>query len=404
MKIIESLKQLKQINIDYYLAAHGARQNGKFVAYVNAFTPVELLYAMNFIPIYPENHAVILGARKLSAETAAAAESMGYSMDLCSYARCDLGSIRIGVSPTWGLPKPDVLIISNSQCGTLTKWFEILSRLYKAPMVLIDVPHSGNGEKDVAAEKYVRAQLDDLVHVLENISGKSLELPQLNESIQLSQHGSDLWTRILEIGENIPAPMSVFDQFISMAPIVAQRGTNVPVEFYGSLLSELERRVEDRVGAVENERFRLFWDNLPIWPELRRLSLFLEERGACLVTSLYTWAWARLAVGAQSSFEDWTNQYLYTANLHLNRRIDDYVQLAEKYSLDGFLYHSNRSCKFVSQDIPEVRTAVTKRTGIPGTILEADHNDPRLYAIESLETQIDSFLELVASRKKAVTA
>jgi hypothetical protein len=44
---------------------------------------------------------------------------------------------------------------------------------------------------------------------------------------------------------------------------------------------------------------------------------------------------------------------------------------------------------------------VTERTGIPGVILEADHNDPRLYSIESLEKQIESFLELLASRKRA---
>jgi benzoyl-CoA reductase/2-hydroxyglutaryl-CoA dehydratase subunit BcrC/BadD/HgdB len=82
-----------------------AKQNGKFVAYVNAFTPVELLYAMDIIPIYPENHAAIVGARKMSTDVVGAAESMGYSPDLCSYARCDLGSIKTGISPTWGLPK-----------------------------------------------------------------------------------------------------------------------------------------------------------------------------------------------------------------------------------------------------------------------------------------------------------
>jgi benzoyl-CoA reductase/2-hydroxyglutaryl-CoA dehydratase subunit BcrC/BadD/HgdB len=404
MQVIESLKQLKQINIDYYLAAHGARQNGKFVAYVNAFTPVELLYAMDFIPIYPENHAVILGARKLSSETAAAAEGMGYSMDLCSYARCDLGSIRIGVSPTWGLPKPDILVISNSQCSTLTKWFEVLARMYKAPMALLDVPHSGNGERDAAAEEYVHGQLEDLVVMLERITKKSLDTRKLRETIELSQEASSLWTRILETGQAIPAPMSVFDQFISMAPIVAQRGTKVPVDFYRSLLEELEQRIENEVGAVPSERYRLFWDNLPIWPELRRLSLFLAERGVCLVTSLYTWAWARLSVGTENPFKDWTEQYLYTANLHLQRRIDDYVELAQRYSLDGFLYHSNRSCKFVSQDIPEVKAAVTKRTGLPGLILEADHNDPRLYSVEALENQIDNFLDLLASRNKGIAA
>jgi len=402
MQPIQTLKRLKQINMDYYSAAHTARQNGKFIAYVNAFTPVELIYAMDMIPIYPENHAVILAARHLSTETAKAAEGMGYSMDLCSYARCDLGSIKLRLSPTWGLPKPDLLLISNSQCGTLTKWFEVLSRMYGAPMVLIDVPHSGHGEKDEAAERYIRSQLDELVGTIEAITGRGLDQARLRESIRLSQEASELWTRVLTACANKPSPMTVFDQFISMAPIVAQRGTQEAVDFYRELADELDQRVQAGVGAIENERFRLFWDNLPLWPELRRLSTFLEERGACLVTSLYTWAWARLAVGADDPFKDWTEQYLYTANLHLQRRVDEYATMGKEFGLDGFLYHSNRSCKFLSQDIPEVRAAVTERTGIPGVILEADHNDPRLYTIESLEKQIESFIELLGSSRRSV--
>ncbi|MGO9571227.1 MAG: 2-hydroxyacyl-CoA dehydratase subunit D, partial [Desulfomonilaceae bacterium] len=282
MEPIEALRALKQINIDYYGAAHMAKENGKFIAYVNAFTPVELLYAMDMIPIYPENHAVIIGARKMSQELAAAAEGMGYSMDLCSYARCDLGSIKTGLSPTWGLPKPDLLVISNSQCGTLTKWFEVLSRIYSAPMVLIDVPHSGNGEKDIAAERYVRSQLEDLVGVIEGITGRGLDQDRLKETIRLSQKASELWTRVLEFGASKPSPMSVFDQFISMAPVVAQRGTQVAVDFYLSLVQELDERVKKGTGACANETFRLFWDNLPIWPELRRLSQYLDQRGAVL--------------------------------------------------------------------------------------------------------------------------
>ncbi len=399
MQQIESLKSLKQINFDYYSGAHMAHQQGKFIAYVNAFTPVELIYAMNMIPIYPENHAVIIGARRQSAEVAQAAENIGYSMDLCSYARCDLGSIKAGISPTWGLPKPDLLVISNCQCGTLTKWFEVLSRMYKAPMVLVDVPHSGRGERDAAAEKYVRSQLEDLVAVIERITDRPLDPDALRNTIRLSKQASDLWTRVLEAGASIPSPITVFDQFISMAPIVAQRGTQVAVDFYLQLIEELDERVRQEKGTIENERFRLFWDNLPIWPELRRLSAFLEERGASLVTSLYTWAWANLAVGEEDPLGDWTEQYLYTANMHIRRRIEDYVNLASMYRLDGFLYHSNRSCKFVSQDIPEVRRAVTERTGIPGVILEADHNDPRLYSIEALENQLEEFLDLLAARR-----
>lgn len=402
MNPISTLKELKQINIDYYTDAHMAKKNGKFVAYVNAFTPVELLYAMDFVPIYPENHAVILGARRISLEVAPEAEKLGYSVDLCSYARCDIGSMVSGKSPTFGLPKPDLLLVSNSQCGTLTKWFEVLSRMYDAPMVLIDVPHSGNGEKDEEAERYVKSQLIELVEVLEGISGRPLEQEKLKETIRLSREASELWTKVLLSATHRPSPITVFDEFIAMAPIVAQRGTRVAVKFYRKLLEELEERMEKDIGAVSEERFRLFWDNLPIWPELRRLSQFLDERGAALVTSLYTWAWATLAVGEEDPFQDWAEQYLYTANLHLQRRVETYVEYSRQYCLDGFLYHSNRSCKMVSQDIPEVRRAVTQRTGIPGVILEGDHNDPRLYSIETIESQIQTFLEML-ERKKAVT-
>lgn len=399
MNPLSTLRELKQINVEYYTSAHTARQNGKFVAYVNAFTPVELLYAMDFIPIYPENHAVILGARRLAPEVAPAAEAMGYSIDLCSYARCDLGSMFTGKSPTFGLPKPDLLLVSNSQCGTLTKWFEVLSRRYNAPMVLIDVPHSGDGQKDSAGELYVKRQIEELVGILEGISGRRLEPERLRETIRLSQEASELWTKVLIAGAQRPSPITVFDQFIAMAPIVAQRGTQVAVDFYKRLLQELQERVEKGVGAVQGERFRLFWDNLPIWPELRRLSEFLASKGAALVTSLYTWAWATLAVGEQDPFQDWAEQYLYTANLHLKRRIETYIEYARQYSLDGFIYHSNRSCKMVSQDIPELKREVTRKTGIPGLIIEADHNDPRLYSAETIERQIEAFLEVLKDSK-----
>lgn len=399
MQPIQALKHLKTITAQYFSSAHMAKRNNKAIVYLNVFTPVELFYALDMVPVYPENHAAIIGARKMSQEVSPAAENLGYSMDLCSYPRCDIGSFVMRLSPTWGLPKPDLLVGSNGQCGTITKWFEVLSRMYEVPMVLIDVPHSGNGERDPAAERYVRSQLEDLVGVAEGISGNSLDQDKFKETIRISQEASRLWTRMLELGTAAPSPMTVFDQFVAMFPIVSQRGTREAVDFYSELVNELEERVANKVGALDNERYRLFWDNLPIWPELRPLSSFLGERGAGLVASIYTWAWSRLGVGEDDPFADWTEQYLYTFNFHMSKRIDMYVELAKRYNLDGFLYHSNRSCKYISQDIPEVRAAVTERTGIPGVILEADHNDPRLYTVASLERQIDSFLDLLAQKR-----
>ncbi|MGD9819013.1 MAG: 2-hydroxyacyl-CoA dehydratase subunit D [Desulfomonilaceae bacterium] len=400
MEPIKSLKQIKRVTTEYFTAAHMAPQNNKKVVYCNVFTPVEMLYALDMFPVYPENHAAIVGARKMAAEVAPAAEGMGYSMDLCSYARCDLGSIKAGISPTWGLPKPDLILVSNCQCGTLTKWFEVLSRMYCVPMILIDVPHSDDGSHDEAAEKYVRSQLVDLLEYLELMTSTKLDQDKFKETIHLSGQASDLWTRMLELGMKRPAPITVFDQFIAMFPMVSQRGTQTAVDFYSELISELEERSAKGISAVKDEKFRLFWDNLPIWPELGRLSTFLSDRNAALVTSIYTWAWSKLAVSEDDPLTDWTNQYLYTFNLNFKSRLDNYVDLARNFQLDGFLYHSNRSCKWISQDVQEIRNAVTRETGIPGVIIEADQNDTRQYAVETLEKQIDNFLDMLENLRR----
>jgi benzoyl-CoA reductase/2-hydroxyglutaryl-CoA dehydratase subunit BcrC/BadD/HgdB len=69
----------------------------------------------------------------------------------------------------------------------------------------------------------------------------------------------------LERGKQRPAPLSAFDQFKLMAPIVEMRGEVGTVEIYSGLLNELDERIANGVGAVLGETKRLLWDNLPIW-------------------------------------------------------------------------------------------------------------------------------------------
>ena len=144
MQRIESLKNIKQITTEYFTAAHMAgRTPDKPVVYLNVFTPVEIFYAMDIFPVYPENHAAICGARKVTKDLAPAAEGMGYSMDLCAYARCDLGWIKTGMSPTFGLPKPDLLVVcpmrnaerspSGLKCSAAYTMFRCFLSTFRTP-------------------------------------------------------------------------------------------------------------------------------------------------------------------------------------------------------------------------------------------------------------------------------
>ncbi len=145
---LRSLSLLRDMNARYYEEARHARDAGKKIAFANVFSPAELFYAMDIIPVYPENHSVFIQAKKMAAEVSRFAEAEGYPTNICSYALCDMGSCWSGISPIGGLPKPDFLYTSNCQCGTLTKWFEALGRHYGVPVFLLDVPFSGEKTMD----------------------------------------------------------------------------------------------------------------------------------------------------------------------------------------------------------------------------------------------------------------
>ena len=113
---------------------------------------------MDIVPVWPENYASVCAARQTSVELCEQAEHEGFSRDLCSYSRCVLGSI-LGYEkelPEGGLPKPDLLVSTTSACDTHMKWFQVASRLYKAPFYVLDTPYNiGGGDSDDIDKEHI---------------------------------------------------------------------------------------------------------------------------------------------------------------------------------------------------------------------------------------------------------
>ena len=68
------------------------------------------------------------------------------------------------------------------------------------------------------------------------------------------------------------------------------------MDYYTELLAEMKDRVAGGISAVENERYRLLWDNLPVWYRTKWLSEKFAAHGACLVADTYTSAWCALCI------------------------------------------------------------------------------------------------------------
>ncbi|WP_202319933.1 2-hydroxyacyl-CoA dehydratase subunit D [Archaeoglobus neptunius] len=388
LKKLKSAERMKQIMGGYYMMGKQAEVN----AWITSGAPVELLYAMDIYPVYPENHGALIGAAKQGPYFSDFAEKKGFSRDLCSYARCDVGCVYAGTSPIGGLPEPTFLFACNNICNTVVKWYEVLSRIFKVPIFILDTPFVRKEIKE-SYVRYVHDQLYEFVDFMEKTTGREMSDLKLRKTLDRSAKGVNAYSEVLKMAKNRPSPLTCFDAFINMAPIVCLRGTDYPIEFYAEMRNELEERVKRGEGAVENEEVRLLWDNIPIWYRLKWLAEFFAERNACLVADTYTNAWTGfISIDRSDIFWSMAETYTYIyLNIGLEHMADAINRLIDFYDVDGVVIHSNRSCKPYSFGQYELQ----KMIDVPSVVIEADMVDSRAFSEAQVETRLEAFLEMV---------
>jgi benzoyl-CoA reductase/2-hydroxyglutaryl-CoA dehydratase subunit BcrC/BadD/HgdB len=332
------------------------------------------------------------------------AEDMGYSRDLCSYARSDIGSIVSKKSPIpGGAPRPDFLVCCNNICGTVTKWYQELQRIFDVPLILIDAPYQYGDDRPEAVD-YVKAQLADMMEQVGKITGKPIIQATFEDTVRRSEQAVELWRSTQDLLAHRPAPMNSFDTFIHLAPIVTLRGTQECIDYYKTLKAEMEDRIQKGVAAVKGEKYRLGWDNLAIWYKIQFLAKKFGEHNAALVVSTYAKSFCYRAPFRDENdiLRSLASNYMAGYINHgLDFRERELLEMAEQFHLDGFVMHSNRSCRAYSFGQYELARRMEEKHGLPTIMIEADQSDTRSWSDEQVATRIDAFMETVAARHAA---
>jgi len=392
---LETSKDLTRLMTRYY-ATQKLVSKVRPLAWVTSGAPVEILTAMGVATAYPENYGALVGAQKAAVPLAQVAEERGLSPDVCSYARCHVGSLLDARNaPQGGLPKPDLLVACNNICGTVLKWYQALAQELNVPLFLLDAPYQHEPGLPEHTVQYVAAQLEELIAWVTRHTGRKFGEKKLHETLALSNQAVTLWREIRELCQARPSPLNAPDLFLTMAPIVVLRGSKDAVKFYQKLKDEIEGRVARGEGAILEERYRLLWDNIAIWYRLFRLFSLFTDAGACFVVDTYTNAWS-VSVETDEPILGLARTY---STVYINRslqvRAEEMSDLVQRFQVDGLVFHSNRSCKPYSLGQYELLEEVGQRTGVPGLILEADMCDTRLYADEPIKNRIQAFLDLL---------
>ena len=382
----------KEMMQRYYARGAECRQEGIPVAWVTAVFPVEILYAMDIFPYYPENYGAMVATRKIADKVSEAAEKEGYFHDLCGYARCGIGDSFSTEHPVGEIEKPDLIFCCNTQCGSLPKWFEAASRFYNAPYFLLDSPLIEHEPTELITRYYVE-QLQEMIYFLEKNTGKKLDISRLKEVLELSGEACRLWNEVLDMAALKPAPFNYFDACFHMAPIVTWRGTTEAVEYYRALKEELKERVQNGVSVVPGERYKIYWDHIPVWPRLRYFAELFAEHGALVAASQYTHSWTYsydISRPLESLAEQYTEEFV---NRGFEHRIQLKMNLMKKYDMDGFVLFSNRSCKSNSFGLYDKKKIIAEGTGLPGIVFEADMSDLRFFSDEQIKNRLETFFE-----------
>ena len=385
--------RLKEIMTRHYFLARYAK-GARPVAWVTSGAPVELLRAFGFYTLYPENHGALCGAQRLGPEYCGIAEDHGYHQDLCSYARIDLGHLLSGKTPVGKLPRPDLLFASNNICQTVLYWYRVLAHHLKIPLLLFDTPYNFGDIRDNDVS-YMVAQLEEMIPILEEVSGNRFHESAFSKVIRIAKESSQIWGQVLRTMKHEPAPMTIFDAFVHLAPIVSLRGLPVALDYYQILLDELNTRVDQGIGAILHERKRLMWDNIAIWYKVRDFSRLFAERGMNFVTATYTNAWADTSahMDEEKPFESMARTYAQVIlNNNLNHRLGLMARLIDEYKVDGLVIHSARSCKPYSVGQYDIKRILMDR-GIPSVVIEADITDFRAFSEEQARTRLEAFFE-----------
>jgi benzoyl-CoA reductase/2-hydroxyglutaryl-CoA dehydratase subunit BcrC/BadD/HgdB len=400
IKKIHATKAMRQVMGEYFVELDEASRTGdKKVAWCTSVGPAELLRALGFLVYFPENHGALLGSSRMAADLIPAANAAGYSPDICSYLTSDVGAFLSGVTPltrAFGMesvPKPDVLVYNTNQCRDVQDWFAFYQREFDVPLIGIETPRSVSHITRAMVDGLV-AQNTALIPTLEQVSGDRFDLDRLREVVASSYRCTLLWKKVLRLAEHRPSPITFFDGTIHMGPAVVLRGDERAERYYETLIAELEQRIADGIGAVDDEAFRLYWEGMPVWGKLREHAELFATNRACVVASTYCNSWIFEDLGHDDPFEGMARAYTELFIVRSEDFKEQYLEgMVRDYAINGIVYHNAKTCPNNSNCSYGLQVRLTDRLGLPHVVIDGDLNDLRLYSEEQARTQFEALVE-----------
>lgn len=365
-----------------------------------------ILRAMDLEVIYPENYGAVCAATGVAQSYLNRSDADGFPTHLCGYSRNtfgytsrmmrELGGEIPPEAPMGGMPKPVLLLSSNAVCDARYKWFQGLGKYMDVPVWTLELPLPEIKEllrKDIQERsiKFMMKELREFVVFLERLLGKKMNWNKLDETTRDVEEVCRVWYEINEMRKAKPCPMHSRDFWSVMAPALFLAGDlKDTLKCYQDMYNEVKDRVQNHIGAIPEEKYRLEFSELPPWHSLGFFNK-LAERGWNFVIESWGYhppipidlseASDPLERIARFSFQ-WYTGYIAEAlkkGRYVGAAVYPYLLWAQEYKCDGALLHPLITCRSASALLPHTQDMLMQELKVPSLVIEGDIVDLRLF-------------------------
>ena len=384
-----------QMLSDYYTRLLNAHDEGKFIAAHTVFFPSEILYAMDIVPMHTETTtwmiALFLGGQ---AEILSAGAELGLVPEICSPHRGLAGAFSLGV-----LPRPDAMLWSNLICDNTAKSGELVMELNKCPGFFLD--HSF--QRSEAEDKYLVSELEDMIHFLEEKSGRKMDWERLSAIVARMDYQMELFREIGELRKAVPSPFPNrgFLQLLTVDYLCP--GQPEAIAYLETLRDELAEMVRQGKGAVSPERFRLMTLFVPPMYLMGLMEKLGHEYGVVSVVEPLFTRWAEGRLDPSRPLESVARKAAMIPERRsmygplVQEALQDLIDCAEQYKVDGAVYWAFMGCRHTCATVKLFKD-VLNEVDVPVLTIDCDIVDPTINSEEEIRGKLEQFFELLEDR------
>ena len=384
---------------DYWKMVRDAQQNGKKVVFVSGPAPIELLYAMDCIPLYLDllpsrfSENVILTS-KLMGETDKRVNS-----SLCRLNKAEIGSLlsgRMGVTP-------DAYVAVPIPCDSAREAYKSIERCINAPAFHFDIPV----RKSENSLEYIEVQFAAFVDFIERITDKKLDWDKLKYRMELSNRAGELLDKCVMLRKNKPCPMSshlnVWNELMN-----AFSPTEEIIKLLEEELNTLNMRVSAGVSPCpEGEKHRVLLLNNMLWQGMDITDWLESKYNAVTVMDGYSLKkreYFEHRDNKTDCFKVMCRRMLNGAAVHGAGAFGDELlnmmnDIIRDYSVDVSIFMGNAGCRHEWAASKLFTDFIQDTFGMSTLIIDIDNTDMNYKSEKDIESAISEYMDTVVNKR-----